>query len=337
MKSKILIIGDSHPSSLECMYYWSLKKIYPKVLFYDPFKNIRNFLRKRFLTRIFSIFINFIFILKIKRYLKKSSNISNIIFFKGEHLNINFIKYLKKKFYITNIMTDDPFFNQNKINKKLIEHIHFFDLYLVWSKNIKTKIIKHKFLNNQNVFYLPFAYSNRYRRKNYTNMNTIDKFLFYGSWDTKREELLSKINNKKIDIYGNGWEKASAEFKKKFIISYHDVYGKKLSNFISSYKLCINLDREQVGNAINMRVFEVIGYGGCLVTKENKEIKNFFKRNKHYISFKNIKHLSKILNSNLNLSLINKIKKNSLKVSLHHNYINRSKYIIRRLELKKMI
>ena len=72
---------------------------------------------------------------------------------------------------------------------------------------------------------------------------------------------MSKIDYKILKIYGNQWENAQKSFKKKFDIN-KSLNGKTLAKEISRSLICINLFRDQAKNFINMRTFEVIGYGG---------------------------------------------------------------------------
>jgi len=96
-----------------------------------------------------------------------------------------------------------------------------------------------------------------------------------------------------------------------------------LAKKIREYGACLNINRLQVGNSCNMRLFEVTGYGGLLISPITKETNTFFKNNKEIITYKNQSSLKDILKINFkNRNLIN-IRKNSLKVSKKHSYVIR--------------
>ena len=110
---------------------------------------------------------------------------------------------------------------------------------------------------------MPFGYDQFLSNKQNNNLN--NKILFYGSWDKNRENNLNKINFKNLKIFGNGWENAQKSFRNKYNIG-KELIGKKLSREISRSLVCINLFRDQAKDYINMRSFEVLGYGGSLLS-----------------------------------------------------------------------
>ena len=184
----------------------------------------------------------------------------------------------KDNIYI-NYNTDNPFFEDLSINKKIRDCIEYFDYYFTWSKKIKNLIIKKKIKEQNRVVYLPFAYDSRYRYKLLINRSKlIKKVLFYGSWDREREKILSKISSDKIEIYGNAWQNSSLKFQKKYKIFFRDIYGSDLVEKIQKYSACLNINRKQVYSAHNMRLFEVTGYGGLIITPSTTETKIFFKK-----------------------------------------------------------
>ena len=112
--------------------------------------------------------------------------------------------------------------------------------------------------------------------KNFKRKDINDKILFYGSWDKDRENLINKIDHRILKIHGNGWENARYDFKKKYNIG-KELTGKKLVKEISKSLFCLNLFRYQARNFINMRTFEVIGYGGTLLSEYSAEQYLFLK------------------------------------------------------------
>ena len=336
-KKKIIIIGSSHPSSIENMFYNSFRKLNIDVKLLDPNKHLTKLIHNKFFIKIFRNVYFYFYNRVISKYLNfNKKNKNNIIFFfKGESLNKSFLIKIKDKFKdytIINFNTDNPFHSNSILNKKIKGCIEYFDYYLTWSKEIRNKIIKNRFKKKNKVLYLPFAFDSKYMKK--FNLNTLqvkDKILFYGSWDKNREEIINKLNSKKIEIYGNAWEKASSDFKKHYKIYFKDIFGAQLVKKIRNYGACLNINRLQVGSAHNMRLFEVTGYGGLLISPATKETNFFFKNNKEIITYENLSTLKNILTINFKNPKLKNIRKNSLKVSKNHSYVIRSAKILKYL------
>ena len=137
----ILLIGNSHPSSIEVMFYNGFKSLNKKVFLFDPGKNFREKFKFRFLSVVLNVFYFFLFykILTIEIFKKKYDL---IILFKGAYVDESFLNFLKKKFvksFIININTDNPFYDSNLQNRRIIRSIKFYDYYFTWSKSIQKK------------------------------------------------------------------------------------------------------------------------------------------------------------------------------------------------------
>tara|TARA_B100000780_G_C21115943_1_gene451478 strand:+ start:1580 stop:2614 length:1035 start_codon:yes stop_codon:yes gene_type:complete len=344
VRKKIIIIGNMHPSSIENMFYNSFKKLEVDIKILDPNKHLNKLIHNKFFIKIFKNIYFYYYNRVILKYLNFNNNEKNtndiVFFFKGESLNKSFLFKIKntlKNYTIINFNTDNPFYNNSNLNKKIKGCIKYFDYYFTWSKEIRNKIIKNKFQKKNKVIYLPFAFDSKNKKK--FNLNTLqvkDKILFYGSWDKDREKMINQLNNDKIEIYGNAWQKASSEFKKRYKIFFKDIFGIILAKKIREYGACLNINRPQVGNSHNMRLFEVTGYGGLLISPQTKETNFFFKNNKEIITYKDQSSLKDILKINFkNRNLIN-IRKNSLKVSKNHSYVIRSIRILTVLKNDKI-
>tara|TARA_A100000164_G_C21879671_1_gene759565 strand:- start:73 stop:1074 length:1002 start_codon:yes stop_codon:yes gene_type:complete len=327
VKRNILIIGNSHPSSIENMFYHSFKKLNLKVNFLDPNLSLKNFQRNKFYFKLFKKDYYKAYNAVLYQNLQKKYLSNIIFFFKGENLNKELMKKIKKfkdNIYI-NFYTDNPFYKQSK-DYQLIK---FFDFYFTWSRNTKKKIITKKLLKKNKVHYIPFGFDSRYRKKsNYLNSSN-GRYLFYGSWDKQRERLIDSLQLNNIDIYGNGWENSELSFKYNYKIYFEDIYGQKLSNLINKYHAVINLNRPQVLKAHNMRLFEVTGYGGLIVTNETEETLSFFKKNEEIITYKNNRELKDIVKSGIKISDIKRMRKKSFIKSKKHSYENRCKKILK--------
>ena len=77
-----------------------------------------------------------------------------------------------------------------------------------------------------------------------------------------------------------------------------------------------------------MRLFEVVGYGGLVITKETPETLDFFKKNNEIISDKNFQELKHIIKKNIKLFNRNKMRKKCFNKSKSHSYLKRCEKIL---------
>ncbi len=327
---KILIIGEDNFNSLERIYKDNFLKLKcnnvriistfkPKNFF---FKKILNF-HEKFFYLIYCLLQNLVLIKKIKND-KKFYDL--VIVFNGYDLFKNTIKYIKAKSLNStiNIQTDNIFIKKNILK----ENLKLFDKIYIWSKEIQKKINKNFKIKKKKIFFLPFAFDQSLSK--YIKQKKINKkILFYGSWDEDRENLLKKIDHKILKIFGNGWENAKQSFKNKYEIK-KELLGKKLVTEISQSLVCLNILRFQAKNFINMRAFEVIGYGGTLLSEYSKEHFLFFKNYGDMIYFRDIKEINNIYKKILlkKNRLIKIRKKNMVKIK-KHDYLNRARFILK--------
>ncbi len=325
---KILIIGENNPLSLERIYKKNFRLLKNKKVDICSFWIPRNFFLKKFINFqekylyfIYSYIQNFL----LKKKLKNDFTLYDLaIVFNGYYMNKKIIEFIKKEIShkVVNVQTDNIFFKKNT----LLKHINTFDRVYIWSKNLRKEILKKCIIKKSKVLFLPFGYDQSHNLVKKIVIN--DKILFYGAWDKKRENFLSKIDNKILKIYGNKWENAQASFKKKFSIN-KSLTGKKLVKEISRSLICLNLFRDQAKNFINMRTFEIIGYGGSLLSEYSKEQSEFFKNYRNLKYFRDIKDINNIYKKILSEKklLLKARQKNKIKIK-KHDYLHRAKFIL---------
>ena len=327
-KNKILIIGSSHPSSLETMYYKAFRFLEFENVILKDFNITSNLSLKKVL-----ISLSFDKILYRKNIINFFKNYRNyfdlVIIFKGMELDretLFKIKKLSPSSKWLNIYTDDPFNINSKgsSNRNILECITFYDLYFIWSKNIKKKL---DIITDSKVIYLPFAYDNLV---DFSNNSYFDRgnILFYGTYDLSREEILKQITKYSVDIYGNNWKNNQLKHKKNFNIYYRDIYQEELSAAIFGSKLVLNTTREQIGDAHNMRTFEIPGYKGVMLTTRTKEQNYFFPEDEACLMYSHkeemLEKIDYVLSSN---QKIKKIRDEGIKISKEHTYIKRVQFL----------
>ena len=84
---------------------------------------------------------------------------------------------------------------------------------------------------------------------------------------------------------------------KKYNIN-KSIIGKKLAKEIVKSLICLNIFRDQAKNFINMRAFEVIGYGGNLLSEYSKEQSELFKNYKNLHYFKDVNDINNVYKKN---------------------------------------
>ena len=326
---KILLVGSKHKTSIEKMYFEAFKSQKKKIFFL----NFKSFIEFNLIEKIFfKLFPNFFSFTNFKKLKKEliNKNITHLILFNSGNLEKYYLEYLKKNYnylYLINILSDNPFWNIEQNQKENVKkELILYDQVFSWSQDII------KTYRKKNMQYLPFAFSNKYKNI-LGKKKIIEKVLFFGSWDKDREQIISKIDPKYIDIFGNNWRKANSKFKQLYNINYFELAGYELSKKIQKYLICLNLIRPQVKNSHNMRSFEVLGNGGILLSKSTLEHKKLFKKKIRCVFFKNEKDINqKIKFILLNKKKLIKMKFKSRKFYENQTYFFRTKKILDKIQ-----
>ena len=161
--SRIGIFGLKSDNSLEQFYLDAFQKL--------RFKNIK-FLSNNFLFKIFCILNKYklFFFLKIFYFFQKNkienflnkNEIEILIIFKGIELNSSIFNiFREKKINLINIYTDDPFnFSSSATSSvNVINNIRNFNLFCIWSENLKIKL-ENKF-KTKNFYYLHLIFKKK--------------------------------------------------------------------------------------------------------------------------------------------------------------------------------
>lgn len=170
--------------------------------------------------------------------------------------------------------------------------------------------------------YLPLAvnekifFNKKEKRKN--------NLLFIASYTKERLAFLNKIDSIDLRLIGPKWNNANFSNNINYLnktISREDVV-----NEYNSSKFILNIKHEHnILNGLNMRTFEAISSGGCLLQDYVKDIDLNFEINKDIIVYNNLDELNElILKLNKDDNLLKKIISNGEKNILsNHTYSNR--------------
>ncbi|MDD2896230.1 MAG: glycosyltransferase [Aliarcobacter sp.] len=184
-----------------------------------------------------------------------------------------------------------------------------------------------KNFNFPNGSYLPLAVNeNRFFDK---NQKREERLLFIASYTKQRMEFLKQINSIYLKLIGAKWQK---DYLKK-----HTEYVDKNINInqvveeYNSSQFILNIKHEHnVVNGLNMRTFESIASGGCLLQDYVKDIEINFEINKNILVYNNIEELNElILKMRKDKLTMNNLIKNGKELVLkEHTYKNRVNKIL---------
>lgn len=249
-----------------------------------------------------------------------------------------------KKFQPDLIIVISPFM----FNKKIFECFDNFsnivkcawvgDRFSIFHKNVADKfdhlfytdsffLEEGKNFNFPNGSYLPLAANeNRFFDK---NQKREERLLFIASYTKQRMEFLKQINSIDLKLIGAKWQKEYLKKNTEYVdknININQVADEyNLSQFILNIK-----HEHNVVNGLNMRTFEAIASGGCLLQDYVKDIEINFEINKNILVYNNIEELNElILKMKKDKLIMNNLIKNGKELVLEkHTYKNRVNKIL---------
>jgi len=339
MMLNILLIGQFAPGNLELIYLNAFNQIKGINTFkFDIRRDLKsiqyNFSLNRILYNRFTYnFFSHLTFNRVKNFLEKQEDLFNvIIIFKGMEFSLENLKSLREKqrnaLWI-NINPDNPFNIESiaSTNQNVINSINFFDIYCIWSKQLVEQLSKY---GAKRIIYLPFGFDNTYHRppKNPLQISR-DQVIFVGAWDEEREELMNKISNFNLLVYGNGWDRISRNSLKGKRVFPYNVYFNDLSVAVYSSAVALNILRSQNKNSHNMRTFEIPAIGGLMLTNRTEEQNFFFKENEAcYMYEDNLELIDKIKYAIEHEKEALEIRKKGKVLSKNHTYNKRAEEVL---------
>ena len=248
-----------------------------------------------------------------------------------------------KKFQPDLIIVISPFMFNEKIFEcfdnfsNIVKCAWVGDRFSIFHKNVADKfdhlfytdsffLEEGKNFNFPNGSYLPLAANeNRFFDK---NQKREERLLFIASYTKQRMEFLNQINSINLKLIGAKWQKdylKNIEYLDKNININQVVDEYNLSQFILNIK-----HEHNVVNGLNMRTFEAIASGGCLLQDYVKDIEINFEINKNILVYNNIEELNElILKMKKDKLIMNNLIKNGKELVLEkHTYKNRVNKIL---------
>lgn len=153
-------------------------------------------------------------------------------------------------------------------------------------------LAKGKEFDFPNSEYLPLAVNtNRFFNK---NLQRVKKLLFIASYTQQREEFLNQIDTIEVKLVGSKWDKNNLSSNINCInenISIDDV-----AEAYNKFKFILNIKHEHnVINGLNMRTFEAIACGGCLLQDYVSDVELNFEIDKDIVVYRNLDELNYLI------------------------------------------
>lgn len=214
-------------------------------------------------------------------------------------------------------------FSELRINiARKFDHIFYTDSFFVEDG---------KKFNFPNGSYLPLAVNqNKFFDK---KQKREEQLLFIASYTSQRMQFLEQINSIDLKVIGSKWKKDTFKNNVNCInknISIDSVVKEyNLSQFILNIK-----HEHNVYNGLNMRTFEAIASGGCLLQDYVKDVEINFEIDKEILVYNNIEELNElILKMKKDKLAMNKIIESGKKLVLEkHTYKNRMNMILEEIK-----
>jgi len=184
---------------------------------------------------------------------------------------------------------------------------------------------------NDHFDYLPLAYNDRiFNDRKHKRSNNI---VFIGSSTENRNEFIQKLDSSvELTLIGNRWRKRLPELNNHNI----SIINKKLSiaevaTEYNHHNFVLNMKHaENVINGLNMRTFEALATGACMLQDNVKDVALHFEAGKDLMVYETADDLSIIWNELVrDTNKLKTIQKNAIEaVETNHTYVHRAEKIL---------
>jgi spore maturation protein CgeB len=102
---------------------------------------------------------------------------------------------------------------------------------------------------------------------------------FIGTWSKDREDLLLSLDGLDVRIWGKYWQRASCRFRAAFRVEQRSADLSDMARVVNATRININILRRENRDETNLKVFEILGCGGFLLTNRSRGVKALFREN----------------------------------------------------------
>lgn len=167
--------------------------------------------------------------------------------------------------------------------------------------------------------FLQFGYNNLTHRNYEKNRNEFMNFV--GSYTKERNGIFMKLHDYKLHLEGINWHKLDS-ISKNWIVNKDKISQEKVVDIYNTTRATLNIGQnENIINMVNMRTFEAIACGSCVISDNLKDLEYCFEPNKEVLVYNNVDELIEILNKaskdndylkTIALNAYNRITKNNM-------------------------
>lgn len=215
----------------------------------------------------------------------KEFNPELIIFISGFFIPVDLYKIAKENKIQTASWVGDRFSDNAKRYIPYIDKIYLSDTGLLdIAKEMNFK--EHSFLQ--------FGYNNLIHKNYIRERNEFMNFV--GSYTKERNDIFMKLHNYKLHLEGINWHKLDS-ISKNWIVNKGKISQEKVVDIYNTTIATLNIGQnENIINMVNMRTFEAIACGSCVISDNLKDLEYCFEPNKEVLVYNNIDELIEILN-----------------------------------------
>lgn len=242
---------------------------------------------KNIIYKVFNKIFKKIIYKKInKKFLSiiQKSHYEFILILKGVEIDLSTIKKIKDLDNFLINWSPDHYFNNLNSSKNLKSSLPFYDLIIsprthlfdfYRSKGVKNLLHIDWYLNTDL----------QYPINDNKHLEYLYDVSFIGNWSPKREKYISFLSKYNVNIWGGGWKKSSAEFKKRFKIN-ESIFFPEMSKIIDSSKINLNFLTNENYDTSNFRNYELLAAKGFQLTEYSDFLSKQFEDKKHLVFFR---------------------------------------------------
>ena len=301
MFNKILIYGEFWEGTLPWLAYEDLSVRFPHVKCFDytdympgiKERNIFQRVERRLFGNLFRRRINEAFQKTLKKFQPDL-----VLVIKGLDLDSRSIRQITEIGAKSVNWNPDDFFNLKTSNSALIENLPLYDFIVSSRPHLFSKYLAKGAKNMIELqwYYVPqFHYDFQLPRT--------DRVAFVGSWSPSRENFLSNLSFP-IDIWGGGWHKSKSRLRKKHNLHDQILSQKEMGKVFNSSRLSLNCLTTENQDKLNLRMFEVLGAKGVLVTNRNRETQRLLRDRVDCLMYSDLDELYEIVSSSADYDII---------------------------------
>jgi len=358
-KKKILIIAPDYygidksiSKGFESLGFDAILKNYRTKLFLT--ERISNKLSKilpftKMLTK--SIFAFFLLIENKELFGFVKTNRPDMVFIvKGECILAGTINRIRKELKIPCIsyQWDDPFYSHQDHDvydehrkASFIKSIDCYDHIFVFDPFYVDKIKQYGIIN---VSYLPLATDEDIYKK--VKLSEEEKreygfdICFVGGPFKKRLDVLSKLKEFNLGVFGDGWEGYLLKHSGRVVGFYKGkAMGEKVLKIYSASKIVMNIHHDQSVHGVNTRTFDIPACGAFEMVDYKPDMENLFSVGKEIVCFKSDDELVEMIRYYLSHPQERKMiaESGSKRVLSSHTWTHRAKQVVKELSEKNIL